>query len=205
MPPQGGRKHPHQEFIQIDTTNILFICGGAFAGIEKIIESRAGAKGVGFGADIRKVEDKDLGNLLGKLMPEDLHKFGLIPEFIGRLPVVGVVDNLDRDALVQILVEPRNALVKQYRKFFELENVELEFTQDALEAIADQAILRATGARGLRAILEEVLLSTMYDLPSRTDVEKCVIDAKVVREKVNPTLVPRQAAARSSRPRRAAS
>jgi ATP-dependent Clp protease ATP-binding subunit ClpX len=204
VPPQGGRKHPHQEFIQIDTTNILFICGGAFAGIEKIIESRAGAKGVGFGADIRKVEDKDLGNLLSKLMPEDLHKFGLIPEFIGRLPVVGVVDNLDQDALVKILVEPRNALVKQYQKFFELENVELEFTDDALQAVAQQAILRSTGARGLRAILEEVLLNVMYDLPSRTDVEKCVIDADVVLEKVNPTLVPRQAT-RSSRPRRAAS
>ena len=204
VPPQGGRKHPHQEFIQIDTTNILFICGGAFAGIEKIIENRAGATGVGFGADIRKVEDKDIGNLLGQLMPEDLHKFGLIPEFIGRLPVIGVVDQLDRDALIKILVEPRNALVKQYQKFFELENVELEFSDDALVAIADQAILRATGARGLRAILEEVLLNVMYDLPSRTDVEKCVIDASVVREKVNPTLVPRTAA-RASRPRRAAS
>ncbi|MCB0978590.1 MAG: AAA family ATPase, partial [Acidimicrobiales bacterium] len=181
-----------------------FICGGAFAGIEKIIESRAGAKGVGFGADIRKAEDKDLGNLLGQLMPEDLHKFGLIPEFIGRLPVVGVVDNLDKDALVKILVEPRNALVKQYQKFFAMENVELEFSPDALEAVAELAILRATGARGLRAILEEVLLDVMYDLPSRTDVERCVIDAKVVRDKVNPTLVPRQSS-RSSRPRRAAS
>ncbi len=205
VPPQGGRKHPHQEFIQIDTTNILFICGGAFAGIEKIIESRAGAKGVGFGADIRKVEDKDLGNLLGQIMPEDLHKFGLIPEFIGRLPVIGVVDQLDQAALVKILVEPRNALVKQYQKFFELEHVELEFTGDALEAIASQAILRATGARGLRAILEEVLLNVMYDLPSRDDVERCVIDADVVLEKVNPTLVPRQSAPRASRPRRAAS
>ena len=205
VPPQGGRKHPHQEFIQIDTTNILFICGGAFAGIEKIIEQRTGAKGVGFGADIRKVDDKDLGNLLGKLMPEDLHKFGLIPEFIGRVPVIGVVDQLDKDALVKILVEPRNALVKQYQKFFDLENVELEFTDDALEAIASQAILRATGARGLRAILEEVLLNVMYDLPSRTDVEKCVIDAKVVLDKVNPTLVPRQSSPRATRPRRAAS
>ncbi len=205
VPPQGGRKHPHQEFIQIDTTNILFICGGAFAGIEKIIESRAGAKGVGFGADIRKVEDKDLGNLLGQLMPEDLHKYGLIPEFIGRLPVIGVVDSLDRDALMKILTEPRNALVKQYQKFFELENVELEFTPDALEAVADQAILRATGARGLRAILEEVLLNVMYDLPSRTDVERCVIDADVVKEKVNPTLVPRSSGPRANRPRRAAS
>ncbi|MEZ5204410.1 MAG: ATP-dependent Clp protease ATP-binding subunit ClpX [Acidimicrobiales bacterium] len=205
VPPQGGRKHPHQEFIQIDTTNILFICGGAFAGIEKIIESRAGAKGVGFGADIRKVEDKDLGNLLQKLMPEDLHKFGLIPEFIGRLPVVGVVDNLDQEALVKILVEPRNALVKQYQKFFELENVTLEFADDALQAIAQQAILRSTGARGLRAILEEVLLDVMYDLPSRTDVERCVITAEVVLEKVNPTLVPRETTSRSTRPRRAAS
>ena len=205
VPPQGGRKHPHQEFIQIDTTNILFICGGAFAGIEKIIEQRAGAKGVGFGADIRRVEDKDLGNLLQQIMPEDLTKFGLIPEFIGRLPVVGVVDQLDQAALVKILVEPRNALVKQYQKFFELENVELEFTDDALQAIADQAILRATGARGLRAILEEVLLNVMYDLPSRTDVEKCVIDADVVLDKVNPTLVPRQTTTRAPRPRRAAS
>jgi ATP-dependent Clp protease ATP-binding subunit ClpX len=205
VPPQGGRKHPHQEFIQIDTTNILFICGGAFAGIEKIIEQRAGAKGVGFGADIRRVEDKDLGNLLQQIMPEDLTKFGLIPEFIGRLPVVGVVDQLDQAALVKILVEPRNALVKQYQKFFELENVELEFTDEALEAIADQAILRATGARGLRAILEEVLLNVMYDLPSRTDVEKCVISAEVVLEKVNPTLVPRQSTTRAPRPRRAAS
>jgi len=205
VPPQGGRKHPHQEFIQIDTTNILFICGGAFAGIEKIIERRAGAKGVGFGADIRRVEDKDLGNLLQQIMPEDLTKFGLIPEFIGRLPVVGVVDQLDQAALVKILVEPRNALVKQYQKFFELENVELEFTDDALQAIADQAILRATGARGLRAILEEVLLNVMYDLPSRTDVEKCVIDADVVLDKVNPTLVPRQTTTRAPRPRRAAS
>ncbi len=205
VPPQGGRKHPHQEFIQIDTTNILFICGGAFAGIEKIIESRAGAKGVGFGADIRRVEDKDLGNLLQQLMPEDLHKFGLIPEFIGRLPVVGVVDQLDQAALVKILIEPRNALVKQYQKFFELENVELEFTDDALQAVASQAILRATGARGLRAILEEVLLDVMYDLPSRTDVERCVIDADVVLEKVNPTLVPRSTSTRSARPRRAAS
>ena len=171
----------------------------------QIIERRAGAKGVGFGADIRKADEKDIGALLQQLMPEDLHKFGLIPEFIGRLPVIGVVDNLDRDALVKILVEPRNALVKQYQKFFELENVELEFTDDSLQAIADQAILRATGARGLRAILEEVLLNVMYDLPSRTDVEKCVIDASVVLEKVNPTLVPRASAPRASRPRRAAS
>ena len=206
MPPQGGRKHPHQEFIQIDTTNILFICGGAFAGIEKIIESRAGNKGVGFNADIRKSDDKDLGQLYSQVLPEDLLKFGLIPEFIGRLPVIGAVSNLDQEALVQILTEPRNALVKQYKKFFELEEVDLEFTEDALAAVADQALLRGTGARGLRAILEEVLLTVMYDLPSRTDVAKVVIDRSVVLDKVNPTLVPKAAASESSpRPRRAAS
>jgi ATP-dependent Clp protease ATP-binding subunit ClpX len=205
VPPQGGRKHPHQEFIQVDTTNILFICGGAFAGIDQIIESRAGAKGVGFGADIRRAADKDMGDVLSNVLPEDLLKFGLIPEFIGRLPVIGAVANLDREALVRILIEPRNALAKQYKKFFEYENVDLEFTDDALEAIADQAILRGTGARGLRAILEEVLLNTMYDLPGRDDVERCVIDAKVVQEKVNPTLVPRGAERRAPRPRRAAS
>ena len=204
VPPQGGRKHPHQEFLQIDTTNILFICGGAFAGIDKIIESRAGSIGVGFGADIRRAAEKDIGELLGQVLPEDLMKFGLIPEFIGRLPVIGAVTSLDREALVEILVEPKNALIKQYQKFFEMENVELEFTEDAIEAVADQAILRSTGARGLRAILEEVLLSAMYDLPGRTDISKCVIDADVVLEKVNPTLVPKTAP-RQSRPRRAAS
>src|SRR6187399_798398 len=201
VPPQGGRKHPHQEFIQIDTTNILFICGGAFAGIEKIIESRAGNKGVGFNADIRKSDQKDLGELYAQVLPEDLLKFGLIPEFIGRLPVIGAVSNLDQEALIRILVEPKNALVKQYRKFFEFEDVELEFTDDALEAVADQALLRGTGARGLRAILEEVLLNTMYDLPGRTDIGKVVIDAETVNDRVNPTLVPRTPA----RQRKAAS
>ena len=205
VPPQGGRKHPHQEFIQIDTTNILFICGGAFAGIEKIIESRIGRKGVGFGADIRRADEKDIGAILEKVLPEDLLKFGLIPEFIGRLPVIGAVSNLDREALIRILVEPKNALIKQYRKFFEFEDVELEFTDDALEAIADQALLRGTGARGLRAILEEVLLEIMYDLPSRSDIGRCVVDGKVVLEKVNPTLVPRTETPRQTRPRRAAS
>jgi ATP-dependent Clp protease ATP-binding subunit ClpX len=205
VPPQGGRKHPHQEFIQIDTTNILFICGGAFAGIEKIIESRSGRKGVGFGADIRRADEKDIGAILEHVLPEDLLKFGLIPEFIGRLPVIGAVSNLDRDALIRILVEPKNALIKQYRKFFEFEDVELEFSDDALDAVADQALLRGTGARGLRAILEEVLLNIMYDLPSRTDIGKCLIDGKVVLEKVNPTLVPRNEAPRQTRPRRAAS
>jgi ATP-dependent Clp protease ATP-binding subunit ClpX len=190
VPPQGGRKHPHQEFIQIDTTNILFICGGAFAGLEKIVESRTGSRGVGFGADVRRVDEKDLGMILGKVLPEDLLKYGLIPEFVGRLPVITNVHNLDRQALVDILTEPKNALVKQYRRFFEFDGVELDFTDDALEAIADQAILRGTGARGLRAIMEEVLLNTMYELPSRQDVTRCVIDDDVVRRKVNPTLVP---------------
>jgi ATP-dependent Clp protease ATP-binding subunit ClpX len=205
VPPQGGRKHPHQEFIQIDTTNVLFICGGAFAGIEKIIESRIGKKGMGFGAELRSRDDADLGVLVSQVLPEDLLKFGLIPEFVGRLPVIGPVSNLDRQALVQILSEPKNALVKQYQLIFELEDVELELTPDALEAVAEQALLRGTGARGLRAILEEVLLNVMYDLPSRDDIGKCVIDATAVLEKVNPTLVPRDEAAREQRPRRAAS
>ncbi|QGG95712.1 ATP-dependent Clp protease ATP-binding subunit ClpX [Actinomarinicola tropica] len=205
VPPQGGRKHPHQEFIQIDTTNILFICGGAFAGIEKIIESRIGKKGVGFGAELRSRTDADLGEMVAQVLPEDLLKFGLIPEFVGRLPVIGPVENLDQEALIRILNEPKNALIKQYQRFFELEDVELEFTQDALEAVADQALLRGTGARGLRAILEEVLLNVMYDLPSRDDIERCVIDRSVVLEKVNPTLVPRGDSSRQQRPRRAAS
>jgi ATP-dependent Clp protease ATP-binding subunit ClpX len=191
VPPQGGRKHPHQEFIQIDTTNVLFICGGAFAGLEKIIESRIGRKGVGFGADLRRISDKDVGEILAKVLPEDLLKFGLIPEFIGRLPVISSVHSLDKQALVRILVEPKNALVKQYGKFFEFDGVELEFSDDALEAVADQAILRGTGARGLRAILEEVLLDVQYDLPSRDDVRRCVVTADVVLGGVNPTLVPR--------------
>ena len=205
VPPQGGRKHPHQEFIQIDTTNILFICGGAFAGLEKIIEQRVGRRGIGFGADIRPTNERDETQLFASVLPEDLMKFGLIPEFIGRLPVLGVVDHLDRAALIEILVEPKNALVRQYQRFFELEDVELEFTRDALEAIADQALARATGARGLRSIIEEVLLGVMYDLPSRDDIGRCVIDEKVVRDKVNPTLVPRAEVARATRPRRAAS
>jgi ATP-dependent Clp protease ATP-binding subunit ClpX len=205
VPPQGGRKHPHQEFIQIDTTNILFICGGAFAGMEKIVESRLGSNGVGFTSEIRRHRPVDDGEMLTKVLPEDLLKFGLIPEFIGRLPVIGAVSPLDQDALIRILIEPKNALVKQYRKFFELEDVELEFSDDALGAVADQALLRGTGARGLRAILEEVLLNVMYELPSRTDVERCVIDREVVLEKVNPTLVPRGEAPRQQRPRRAAS
>ncbi len=191
VPPQGGRKHPHQEFIQIDTTNILFICGGAFAGLDKIIESRIGKKGVGFGADvIGGSRTRTSARIFGQVLPEDLLKYGLIPEFVGRLPVITNVHNLDKVALVDILTKPKNALVRQYHKFFEFDGVELEFTDDSLAAIADQAILRATGARGLRAIMEEVLLNTMYELPSRQDVTKCVIDEDVVRSKVNPTLVP---------------
>ena len=166
VPPQGGRKHPHQEFIQIDTTNILFICGGAFAGLDKLIESRIGKRGIGFRAEVHR-KDRDDGEILRHVLPEDLIKFGLIPEFIGRLPVVSAVSPLFKDALVQILVEPKNALTRQYERVFALDNVELEFTPDALEAVAEQALLRGTGARGLRAILEEVLLDVMYDLPSR--------------------------------------
>jgi ATP-dependent Clp protease ATP-binding subunit ClpX len=201
VPPQGGRKHPHQEFIQIDTTNVLFICGGAFAGLEKIIESRVGRKGIGFNAIIRSKEDVDNSDIFGDVMPEDLLKFGMIPEFVGRLPVITSVHNLDREALIQILTVPRNALVKQYRRLFELDNVELEFTDDALEAIADQAILRGTGARGLRAILEEVLLSVMYEVPSRQDVARVVITRESVLEHVYPTLVPRDQLTKQRPPR----
>ncbi len=193
VPPQGGRKHPHQEFIQIDTTNVLFIVGGAFAGLERIIEQRVGKKGLGFGAQLRSKTDVDTTDAFADVMPEDLLKFGMIPEFIGRLPVITSVHNLDREALVRILTDPKNALVKQYRRLFELDGVELEFTEDALEAVADQAILRGTGARGLRAILEEVLLSVMYEVPSRKDIARCVINRDVVLEHVNPTLVPREA------------
>ena len=195
VPPQGGRKHPHQEFIQIDTTNVLFIVGGAFAGLEKIIEGRIGKKGIGFSATIHSKAERDATDVFGEVMPEDLLKFGMIPEFVGRLPVITSVRHLDAEALVRILTEPKNALVKQYQRLFELDGVELEFTDDALEAVADQAILRATGARGLRAIMEEVLLSVMYEVPSRKDVARVVINREVVLEHVNPTLVPREAQA----------
>jgi ATP-dependent Clp protease ATP-binding subunit ClpX len=193
VPPQGGRKHPHQEFIQIDTTNVLFIVGGAFAGLDTIIEQRIGKKGLGFGAELVTKIDRENRDVFGEVMPEDLIKFGLIPEFIGRLPVLTSVRPLDRDALVKILTEPKNALVKQYAKLFELDNVELEFSEDALEAIADQAVQRGTGARGLRAIMEEVLLSVMYEVPSREDVARVVITRETVLEHVYPTLVPREA------------
>jgi ATP-dependent Clp protease ATP-binding subunit ClpX len=200
VPPQGGRKHPHQEFIQIDTTNVLFIVGGAFAGLEQIIQSRVGKRGIGFGATLHTPRDD--ADSYSDVMPEDLLKFGLIPEFIGRLPVITTVTNLDREALVSILTAPKNALVKQYQRMFEIDGVELEFSDDALEAVADQAILRGTGARGLRAIMEEVLLPVMFDVPSRDDVARVVVTRGVVLENVNPTLVPREAPARKARERR---
>ena len=190
VPPQGGRKHPHQEFIQIDTTDVLFICGGAFAGLEDVIGRRVGNRIVGFGADIRTRLDRPKDELMAEVIPDDLIKYGLIPEFVGRLPMVATVDSLDRGALVRILQEPRNALVKQYQRILELDGVELVFEPDAIYAIADQAILRGTGARGLRAIMEEVLLETMYELPSRSDVGRVVIDRRVVEERVNPALLP---------------
>jgi ATP-dependent Clp protease ATP-binding subunit ClpX len=192
VPPQGGRKHPHQEFIQIDTTNVLFIVGGAFAGLDTIIEGRVGKKGIGFSATIHSKADIEARDTFAEVMPEDLLKFGMIPEFVGRVPVITSVHNLDKAALIEILTQPRNALVRQYHRLFELDGVELEFAADALEAIADQAILRGTGARGLRAIMEEVLLNVMYDVPGRQDVARVVITGEVVREHVNPTLVPRE-------------
>ena len=194
VPPQGGRKHPHQEFIQIDTTNVLFIVGGAFSGLEQIIGSRVGKRGMGFGAQLGTKRDNVTD--FTDVMPEDLLKFGLIPEFIGRVPVITTVSNLDRDALIRILTQPKNALVKQYQRMFEIDGAELEFTEDALDAIADQAILRGTGARGLRAIMEEVLLPVMFDVPSRDDVARVVVNRDVVLNNVNPTLVPRDAPAR---------
>jgi ATP-dependent Clp protease ATP-binding subunit ClpX len=196
VPPQGGRKHPHQEFIQIDTTNVLFIVAGAFAGLDEIIATRARRRGIGFGAPMSSAEE---GDLFAEVRPEDLVKFGLIPEFIGRLPVVASVSKLDQSALVRILTEPRNALVKQYQRMFEIDGVELEFASDALEAIADQALLRGTGARGLRAILEEVLRQVMFDVPSRDDVARVVVTAETVLENVNPTIVPREPAKRTPR------
>lgn len=198
VPPQGGRKHPHQEFITIDTTKVLFIVAGAFAGLEEIVAGRRGRKGIGFGAPLHSADDVDG---IADVMPEDLLKFGLIPEFIGRLPVLTTVAPLDKEALARILTEPKNALIKQYQRMFELDNVELEFTADAVEAVAEQAILRGTGARALRAILEEVLQSVMFDVPSRDDVARVVITREVVLENVNPTLVPREAPRSKRTPR----
>ncbi|MGV8969070.1 MAG: ATP-dependent Clp protease ATP-binding subunit ClpX [Microbacteriaceae bacterium] len=187
VPPQGGRKHPHQEFIQVDTTNVLFIVAGAFAGLEEIISSRAGKKGIGFGAPLySKGDDK---NLFSEVLPEDLHKFGLIPEFIGRLPVVATVTPLDQVALMDILTQPKNALVRQYQRMFEIDNVELEFDHDALEAIADLAVLRQTGARGLRAIMEEVLGPIMFDVPSEDHVERVIVTRAAVLNNAAPTIV----------------
>ena len=190
VPPQGGRKHPHQELIQVDTTNMLFICGGAFAGLEEVIGKRIGGKSVGFGADVSSRAEGRPSDIISEVMPEDLIGYGLIPEFIGRLPVMTTVEDLDLESLVRVLTEPKNAIAKQYERFFEMDGVELVLTDEALEAIAEQAMKRGTGARGLRAIMEEVLLDTMYELPSRSDVARVVIDADVVLEKVNPTLVP---------------
>ena len=198
VPPQGGRKHPHQEFIQIDTTNVLFIVGGAFAGLDDIIRQRVGKKSLGFTANFDH-DDLEETDIFGQVMPEDMLRFGMIPEFIGRLPVFTSVSALERDSLVRVLTEPRNALVRQYQKLFELDGVELEFTTAALEAMADLAVLRGTGARGLRAIMEEVLMSIMYDVPSREDIARVVIDENVVNNGVNPTLVPREAPTKAPR------
>jgi ATP-dependent Clp protease ATP-binding subunit ClpX len=189
VPPQGGRKHPHQEFIQVDTTNILFICGGAFVGLDKIIEGRVGKSGMGFGAEIRGKSDRQLGDVLAQVQPEDLLKFGLIPEFVGRLPVVATLHDLDEAALMRILLEPKNAIVKQYQKYFELEKVRLKFTEDATAAIAREALKRGTGARGLRAILEDVMLDVMYDLPSIPGLTECVITRDAILGIERPILV----------------
>jgi ATP-dependent Clp protease ATP-binding subunit ClpX len=191
VPPQGGRKHPHQEFLQIDTTNILFIVGGAFAGLEKIIENRKGKAGVGFNAKLQTSDDLAKTDVFADVMPEDLLKFGMIPEFIGRLPVMTSVENLDQKALMQILTEPKNALVKQYQKLFDLDEVELEFSNEALEVVADLAIKRGTGARGLRAIMEETLLGVMYEVPSKKEIGKVVITPAVVKKEEAPTYLPR--------------
>ncbi|MEN6313516.1 MAG: ATP-dependent Clp protease ATP-binding subunit ClpX [Clostridiaceae bacterium] len=189
VPPQGGRKHPHQEFIQIDTTNILFICGGAFDGIDKIIQNRIGTRAIGFGAKVESRKEKDIGEILSHTLPQDLLKFGLIPEFVGRLPVIVTLGSLDKQALVQILTEPKNALVKQYQKLFEMDDSLLEFEPDALEAIAEKALARNTGARGLRAIIEEIMLDVMYDIPSTNNVEKCIVTKDTIDKQAIPQLV----------------
>jgi ATP-dependent Clp protease ATP-binding subunit ClpX len=189
VPPQGGRKHPHQEFLSIDTTNILFVCGGAFADLDRIIERRVGRNSIGFGSDVRSKKNRDTQELFQDVMPEDLIAFGLIPEFIGRLPVVSAVHQLNQADLVQILLEPKNALVKQYQKFFSYDGIDLVFTDDALSAIANSALERATGARGLRSIIEAALLNVMFDLPSRKDVNKCVITRETIEKHIDPTLV----------------
>ena len=189
VPPKGGRKHPHQEFIPMDTTNILFICGGAFVGLEKIIESRLKGSGMGFGAEVKRREERNIGEILKEVQPEDLLRFGLIPEFVGRLPIVATLDDLDEDALIQILKEPKNALVKQYQKLFEMDGVKLQFTEGALRAVAREAIRRGTGARGLRAILEEVMIDLMYEIPSKGNIKECIINEEVIARKEKPILV----------------
>ncbi|HLC27121.1 MAG TPA: ATP-dependent Clp protease ATP-binding subunit ClpX [bacterium] len=189
VPPQGGRKHPHQEFLQIDTTNILFLCGGAFVGLEKIIENRIGRKTMGFGVDLQKSDERSIGEILNYVQPEDLLKYGLIPEFVGRLPVIATLTDLDEEAMIRILVEPKNALIKQYQKFFEFERVKLRFTETSLKAIAREAMKRKTGARGLRAILEEIMLDTMYELPSQNNIRECVINDDVVSRREKPIMV----------------
>jgi ATP-dependent Clp protease ATP-binding subunit ClpX len=192
VPPQGGRKHPHQEFIQVDTTNVLFICGGAFVGVDKLVEGRVGRTGIGFGAEIKSREDRRVGDLLALIQPEDLLKYGLIPEFVGRLPVVATLHDLDEPALVRILREPKNAIIKQYQKYFELEKVRLKFTDDAVAAIAREAMKRGTGARGLRAVLEEVMLDVMYELPSMPALKECIITREVIVNKDRPILISEQ-------------
>ncbi len=189
VPPQGGRKHPHQEFIQIDTTNVLFICGGAFDGIDKLIKNRIGKKGMGFGAEVGATKNERIGEVLARVLPEDLLRYGLIPEFVGRLPIIVTLDALDEEALVRILQEPRNALVRQYQKLFELDGLDLEFKEDAVRAIAQEALKRNTGARGLRAIIEDIMLDVMFDTPSRKDVTKCVVTKEVVLRREEPLLV----------------
>ncbi|MGI6487946.1 MAG: ATP-dependent Clp protease ATP-binding subunit ClpX [Syntrophomonadaceae bacterium] len=189
VPPQGGRKHPHQEFIQVDTSNILFICGGAFEGVDKIILQRTGHKGIGFGAEIKTRKERKIGEILEQILPQDLLKYGLIPEFVGRVPIVVTLEALDEPALIRILTEPKNALVRQYQKLFDMDGVMLEFTEEALRAVAEEATRRNTGARGLRAILEDIMLDVMYDIPSRVDVTKCVVTRDVVHKKENPLLV----------------
>lgn len=189
VPPQGGRKHPHQEFIQLDTTNILFICGGAFDGIDKIIQNRTGSKTLGFGAEIKGKRDKKIGEILAQILPEDLLRYGLIPEFVGRMPIIVTLEALDEEALMRILMEPRNALVKQYQKLFEMDGVNLEFNEEALRRIAGEAIKRNTGARGLRAIIEDMMLDVMYDIPSRKDVTKCLITKEAVEKTDKPLLL----------------
>jgi ATP-dependent Clp protease ATP-binding subunit ClpX len=203
VPPQGGRKHPHQEFLTIDTTNVLFICGGAFADLDRVIERRIGHRGVGFGAAIERRTHKDAGEVFELVLPEDLMQYGLIPEFVGRLPVISAIHQLTRDDLITILTEPRNALIKQFQRFFSFDGIELHFADDALGAIADKALERDTGARGLRSILEEVLLEVQFELPSRGDVTKCVVTKETIEKDLKPTLVTEAAKAAKSRQKQA--